>query len=1231
MNLFKLLVSLALLFSLVQAQCQVNVMNSSQAEQFLMLPMLMQANQISSSSTPAASSQQVVNVFSQNSGVVNSSTVAAVLGMTPQQVAQQAGVPVGADITLTQAEQIASTAGKSNLISQILGLVSSQTPVSPADGLSVTLPNGLKMPLSVLNNLTSINSSNCMVNGMYINGQVEYQGLLTSGDVYYGLTSSPSTSTEQHLSSSSFTAGVNLGTGGSNMVLPYTYTRWLISSGWINGADTLINSVASMGMYSTLGTATPKVTASDLESLAKANSVLETTAKSAASDLASTLTSIENPADKQALDSIIYKLSSGATPLSSDELATLNKLAASDPVLQTSLSDYNTKLSSAQQVAQQMSGSISKPSTQDIADYTALTKATLAKATSSFILGMTWLGPARFAFQINSALLFSNPSNNGDFYVLLKVNRNTLTSLMTVSDILGLGYFDDTLSKLFGIGVPNAALTAGEMYIINQPSTTSQTSGSTTTFNNNGLAWQVQTNWPGSSTVTNFQKLNPSSNLTTIELTTNSIPPGAVISRLDVLKYQALAVLFAVPFVSTLTLPGALKAGLGSTFAGLLPDVVMKVIPFIGISDIVYAINNNVYNSVEPCSQSTMTDWIVAYGSATAFSDVWAAVPILSSWSSVFGSTLKGFSTAFTGSGIFGSLGSSYLTFSKFQGPQLMQMIVGGLAAKYASTCIDSEYYVAAFQPTPTPNSAALASANSVNNLANNSVVKNLGLGGLLQGAGQNIQNAALASENTLIVSLTNQNGLVMPTQLYYIHMTNADIQWWGKFSNKCFHTCLSDSVSNITACINGQTGVQVKTPAGTIQLAGSTRAKGQQEIDKFGLDLIPNAYITTELTCSGVFATVSNQDLILSGGCPGGACILSSVSQIVGYQVGDLGPVMGKVDTILTDNGSISFPSGSPVFNNASNGSSVSFTTLQINGNGEVVGDNANLGTLESIKFDNGAMWYDSSNGELIIFIYQLASALASSFSALNAQVSNCTVGNQTTPAIDLSVGANAANAPAAQQFNTALNQIQQGCGVEQWQTNSTIYTLHNVNGTPTLTVTDALTKTSTDYPLSSLQQDGNKVVATTADGKQFSFTFANGPAGPQVTVNTPTGGTSSDILTKATGLGGILAYDPATGTWEVLNGQGIPMSTGFAAGNTITGGAGGSAVSTPSGDLLGVTPGGSASTFNVLAALPSFDGVLVFVFAGIAFASGVLIFTFYSSKRSTSKSSAKRRRRKV
>ena len=1179
-----------------QAQCQVNVMNSSEAQQFLLLPLMMRATQITSA-PPSNNTQPTVivnNILSQNSGMLNSTQVAQVLGMTPEEVARQAGVPVGGSITITQAEQIAASAGKSNLISQLLGMLNSQQNPPPSTGLSVTLPNGVVVPASTLNSLSQLNQTNCMVNGAYINGQAEYIGLIQNANVYYGLSSSPTTTTAQHLFSNSLTAAITLGANGQNIILPYTYEQWIEFFGRFNEYETLGQTLGAMAILSKANT------------VAETKSILEGKVAAAEKNLG-VLTGTGGGA--RILDDLAQEIENLQQKQEMEGLTDLEK--------QTLAQDKATFDKIMNDLKMTTTGVPNAPTSEQVNTYNSLASAAALKASSNFILGMYWLGPARFLYQINNALLFQNPSPTGDFYIELQTGP-VLTKFLSATNFFGIGDISNAISNTFGVSIPNEAFNVGPTFIINSP-TPSQPGTGTTAISSNGQTWQVTTNWVGGSTVTNANKISNTQNYTSLAIQSNTIPPGAVIdTSTQIAKYQSIVSLFALPLFLTMNLPTAL--GGGGPVSGKIGTMLAQVIPYFGLTQAVFMLKSDYFDDKNlTCDANTLKryeDWYVGVSATSDFFTI--------AWPALGVPYLQGITDYLKSLGGIGVIGGKTLAglnwvstnkwFSKLSPGTVVQWYLSSFINNYVTNCIDSKYDIIAFQKVPPPNSQAISAARTVTSIANNSVIKNMGLGSLFQGMGQNIQKAALADETTLRVSLTNQNGVVMPTELYYIHLVNADLSWWGKFSSQCFNKCLNSG--SISACINGETGVQLHTPKGTVQLAGSTRAKGQDEFDNLGLDLIPNAYIVTELTCTGVFATISNQDLILNNGCPGGACILPSLSQIVGYQVGDLKPVMGNVESILTSNGTIIFASGVPSFNNASNGSSTVLNSLQINGDGSVLGDNNNLGTLETIKFDNGAMWYDSTTGRLVIFIYQLASNLASSFSALNAQASNCTYGNESVPSIKLSVGGNAANAQATQQFNTALNQIQQGCGVEQFETNSTVYTLHNVNGTPTLTVTDKLTGQSSDYPLKSLTQNGSKIVATTPDGKQFTFNIGMGPNGPQVTVTSPSGSTSTDLLTKAAGLGGILAYDPATGKWYVLNGQGIPMSNGFAAGNTIIGGPGGGAVSSPTGDLLGLTPGGSTQTLDILAALPSFTEVEAFAFAGVVFASALIIFTVKKQK---------------
>ena len=194
-------------------------------------------------------------------------------------------------------------------------------------------------------------------------------------------------------------------------------------------------------------------------------------------------------------------------------------------------------------------------------------------------------------------------------------------------------------------------------------------------------------------------------------------------------------------------------------------------------------------------------------------------------------------------------------------------------------------------------------------------------------------------------------------------------------------------------------------------------------------------------------------------------------------------------------------------------------------------------------------------------------------------------------TPAIKLVAGSDKVGGASSAAFNTAMGQIG---GLTQLQTpTQNIGFGTNSAGQSVLNIQDKATGQTQSLPVTGpLTSNGNAVTVPTANGPvQISVNLNPSTGAPQVTLNTPNGGSTTQAMPIIEGPNGMLYYDPNTGTWQALNGLGISADPNFGKyGAQFTQNSAGTTTGAAASDPFGLQQSlGGAASSNPLLSLPS------------------------------------------
>ncbi|NYZ75333.1 hypothetical protein H0O03_03680 [Candidatus Micrarchaeota archaeon] len=1237
------LLALLLLFSLAQAAnttpnqtgdrtaaCALDAMTAAETQQFWDATFNFQGATITDASDRAlaANATQRVTPPNNTNGSVQPAEeelvwpleqTARSFGLNPQDVSQDTGVPVNGALTYEQVQQVAQNRQVSDweqLISTVLPQKKSEQGATHYDTGQVTLPNGRKMLVSDLERLQVMNADSCLLDNTDLRGTISYIGLMgrtKDYDLSIGFHRNPTIlQTPQHLTTGALTGAVSWGNNGANILIPHSFEKWLKAFSTINLIDVVFNTAGALYIYGA------KSKIKSVEDLDKdVARIMERDGQEGVkmrglAEERSLAESTRSLAEKEIGDIEHVAAGPPARALTPEENARITELTERKTAANEEIERFKEQQETMFNKTMKDSADLAKTvATQSVAkkldDYEEIFKVLRRRVSYGFVLGSLWLGPARFAYQINDAIALSSRGMSADkrkeYYLKMFVNKDVAEEFRSSTDFLGLGRLLEIVSGVFHVNAPEEAFRANSYYLINiaEKQENPEESLSTSVGFSDG-AWQIQTIWPqpASSTLTVFEKVKSSTKFSSMPLETNMLPADAIVDDKELQKHAAISVMYGLPFVMTFKITQ-------------VPGRLLTLVPFLLVNQIVMKIDHDKFKNVE-CSDEKIDDYIYQYGAVVAASNAMNLIPLMPALKTLKAAELLKVD-AIAPAAFKASAPAAFFTKTRMIPvmrlidaialPQALQMIVSSNAMEYVSSCKDNKYTILTYQQLPEQKESSLgqtlAQLGSTSPLAGNASFR-LNILDALNGLGQKVLEAERPELLHLNAVLEGQEGIVQPDDLYYLELSTANLEWWNSFENKCFRMCFDST--NYSICIDGERGVywRDRTTGEMIQIADADRAKLQELATPLGRAIIPNALIYAPMTCGSKKIMQVDTRAALSvtdATCETTACLLQKLGELTGASIdpADLTAQLGRVQRVHTTDGQavlstpdetqattirfirtvstskeptgffsflqdnetippgaeLQVPAPQAMENESYARGLLTTSAINVFGSGRVTASGVTstgageeeLGTLVKIQTERGRIDYDRLNNRLIVTVYVLAALPISQMRGIQTSVACDEIRiDQVLP--KAGIGEDATN-----EFNNALQKIQEDCGFAVLETPDYRYYFHkDENGNDVLDVLNKKTGEWTRYNRTGpMRVEGDEIVVPTDQG-DFRFKIFQDPqtGKPMLQVTFPNGQQDLGELVAARGQGGALFFDPRTGTWYAYNGQDIPLDPAFA-----------------------------------------------------------------------------------
>ena len=1151
--------------------------------------------------------------------------IASSLGLNPQDVSHDTGVSVNGSLTYDQVQQVAQNRGVSDwerLISTVLPQKRSeqQGPVRYDTG-QVTLPNGKKMLVSDLQQLQAVNTESCLLDNTDLRGTISYIGLMgriKDYDLAIGFHRNPAIlNTPQHLTTGAMTGAVSWGNNGANILIPHTFEKWLKAFSTINMLDLIVNTGGALYLY---GAKSKIKTIADLDKELERVAMREGQAGTFGQGLGQQV---------QAYSTMRGEAVSELTALRGMNPATLTpEEAALRNTRMTELESQVTKADAQLAALQTESQTIAENTAnnqldrakigyqQDIAkqldDYDEIFKVLRRRVSYGFILGSLWLGPARFAYQINDAIALSSrgmsSSQRQQYYLKMFVNKDVADEFREKTDFLGFGTILETISGVFHVNAPEEAFRANSYYLINIAEKQENPEESlSTSIAFSGGAWQIQTIWPqpATSTLTAFEKVTQSTKVSSMPLETNMLPADAIVDDKELQKHAAISTLYGLPFIMTFKVTQ-------------IPGRLLTLVPFLLINQIVMKIDHDKFKNVE-CDDAVVDRYVQEYAAVTIVANAMNIIPFQAALRTLRNAEKFKLAKITEVAQVKQQAGlirppaalsgpvllSAMRIVDAIALPQALQMAISSRAMEYVSSCKDNKYTILAYQRLPEQKEGTLgqtlAQVGEQSPLAGNASFR-LNILDALRGVGQRVLEAERPELLHLNAVLEGQEGIVQPDDLYYLELSNANLEWWNSFEQQCMRMCFDSP--NYTICIDGERGVyRINRETGEVtQIASADRARLHELATPLGRDIIPNALIYSPMTCGSRKIMQVDTRAALSvtdATCETTSCMLQKLGELTGAAVdpADLTTPLGRVQRVHTTTGQavlstpdetqvttirfirtvetsqeptgwfsslrdnetippgaeIQVPAPQAVGNESYSRTLLTTSAINLFGSGRVTATGVTstgageeeLGTLVKIQTERGRIDYDRLNNRLIVTLYILAELPVSQMRGIQTSVACDEI------RIDQALPRAGIGEDATEEFNRALQKIQEQCGFAVLETPDHRYYFHkDENGNDVLDVLDKKTGEWTRYNRTGpMRVEGDEIVVPTDQG-DFRFKLFQDPqtGKPMLQVTFPNGNQDLGELIAARGQNGALFFDPRTGTWYAYNGQDIPLDPAFA-----------------------------------------------------------------------------------
>ncbi len=883
------------------------------------------------SKNPSSLGQPIIinNYMNTESQSVPISKVAQLLNKKPEEIASQFGRPVTGLLTKSEAQALAETPQQQN---SILGLFPSSPSVNqkanPIDQYLVKLPSGKTVSLAAFENMVPLNTGTCLIN-KFMDAQISYVGV-TDKNYYLGFHKNFEVKKESHISSSTTNAILSLAKDGKNMIVPEFYRNTQIFFSTWDTVSTILN----WGLASK-ASANVEDTKAGIEQINKKLAFIEkqsgTISKAEAEIRASTatITGLQNDltvATRSA--SVIPTLESQITSLKSKKTLSFKEseslkqfesdLAAAN-LDKAKLSKIETDIKGAEATQARWVnerdndvGIKNKETTTQLQDeeknlnqlgkVAALqVKAGVKGAARGIILGFAFLGPARYLYTINEAILFSSNDFNENDPVSLKNNyikvfaQNTVLADFreaTNQLLLGLGGLEEFVAGTTGLGVPSDAFSTGPMYIVNEP-LPSQTKGSSTSSFATGPNnhWIVNTNWKGSSDFQTFEKINQLSGFARVSVEANQLPPDILLKRANIAKTESALLILAIPFMFSKEIPA-----FNSRFVNLLP--------FLLTTNLVLTAGIDNYKvSQYACKEKDIQ----------TFKDLYLAMVLLDTGQNWFLPKWQVNSLSKWTKSPNGLTSFKKNTANLFAVTSPFSEIAWYLSSRmeqYASTCYDQKATIASWQELKSvPDASATSKFNDALKPINNLLNKTL-LGGLFSGVGD-----PLAGRDELInlkASFDDQQSNLELKNLYYMHVDAGSTQWHGLLNNANNKSCFERLQGNGDIKISPADGIELKRNGNTVANFNTEDWKKRAAFSKddfdFGRTIIPNRLVSFQFSCPNPFIIDSKGNIQGNPACPEVNCLYNMLSSMTGRNSQDLTDYLGVTKAVYTSEGMATF-----------------------------------------------------------------------------------------------------------------------------------------------------------------------------------------------------------------------------------------------------------------------------------------------------------------------------------
>ena len=1292
--------------------CEVNEMTPEQVRIFWDQTQGFQAQEINSlkdaaiiNNKPTQNAQQItININTGGEKVYPLSTVLRFLFGDDEEKSKEAAHSIGKELTDRVTEEEAKilvnkyAGGRggefADLLGQLKGSPSEETP--SYENYKVKLINGAELPVKALRNVIEETQS-CMINNAHIQGRVSYVSS-TSKDIALSFDGSPSKkNTPNRLWSQETNADLDL-QGASTLVIPKHYEEmviklrtWLAADSWLTLAQMSIflgqssyasNRLKKLGEIEarTAQFTENPIILSNINNNPLKKSVFNTGGRLdiTAGEFEQALNEIEasvanaaqqgyiTPARQQAKVQTITRIrndlqqnmQAGLAP--GDSATSLYRRYESElstDVGELSKEEIREMRSARERVrkeADRLELYDELGNTRYEADLAKIKKRLQSRSGEFWYriyLGMAWLGPGRFIFEITDALNFHQLSAKqfADNYILIRADNTDIAGdFRRTTNWLLSGTVTDVISDLTEEGIPTAAYWVGNLLVINQAveeqmGTTSTTS--VTSFTTQGGKWNVSTNWKGKSDAIITEELNAKSEYARLPMEVKGKIWSAKIRARPEFQSFYSSMKIIVPLLSW----GLLGGAEGAAITGV------RLFAYdYYITDIV---NPSKTTKEEECSSAKIDEFVSTYRALTIANQAVGFAPIYGSWLKVFKSQNNKVLSFIGKAGLPGvKVFEKYLqgVIQIIDPITMAQGYYASQALEYVSHCKDDTYTIVAFQSLKRKATAGIS--DKLKGISTNDILSKLNVGNAVRQTANEIDTASMSEYVNLRAELNNQVSSVTADKLYYVGFKDASIQWLPSLSPDQPASCQRKVLDgdNKAAIMDPKKGTCIldKKTGVCTDIANSERTAYHFESDAFASTIIPNKYITTTLAgCPGGVFQVDNAQklsLIASGGCAGAACMLSQLQALTGRPIGgDLTPILGRVTRVYTTGGVVDIAGGiirfsgssaingqaeirSPaieVLQTATSGQEVAYkqaAKIVVNGDrkvylrGYITSENAEeeveIGELRTVMTERGRINYLGA-GQVQVFLHvlsQIDASLIRNIATAPVQQGQCADDGLPGLKITNVEGQPGLGDDAAAELNAALEKIQ-GCGgMKKLETKDSIWEFtKDADGNLVLRHINKNTGEVTDSKITGpIRKEGNDLIVPTDKG-DFRFNIGMGENGqPQLSVQGPNGLSELLPLLKANGYGGVLIYDPRTGQWGSFNGQDLSMNPNFATrGQTISADSNGNVRGLPTDNLLYPQRRTAANGSNALASLPAWPSetpaiaiLILITLAGIA-----------------------------